>query len=89
MATVGELVEAQITEWIQEGRCLNTNKVDADALRSLGIWDAEVLEGEYECIGEPFGGALIGLDEPVPTMPLSKEHRPVRVIVLPCPEKEE
>ena len=51
MATVGKMVIGRTAEWLFRGQLGPIDQVAETstqrALESLGIWDAEVLEGEY------------------------------------------
>jgi len=48
MATVGELVLKRIVEWVLQGSVYVDREIATqEAVRSLGIWDAEVYEATF------------------------------------------
>ena len=76
MATVGEMVCGPVGS---APRYKGEHGLVA-RLRELGIWDAEVLEGCAWHDSVRFTGRMLDIPE---------AGQRVRVIVLPCPEKEE
>ena len=48
MAKIGELVLKRIAEWVQQGSVYVDREIATqEAVRSLGIWDAEVYEATF------------------------------------------
>ena len=97
--TVGELVERRIALKARRGGTGGVRDSEhviyrilvmlPQALRSLGIWDAEVLEGELECRNWRRDGhahdVAIFTTEPAPAVlcEMAEADQPVRLIVLP------
>ena len=92
MITVGEMVEAilGISDWADDWASRDSDCEWASALKSLGIWDTEVLEGEGRVVPVREGTVRYSVEldgEHVPSVSVREppfwDGKRVRVIVLP------
>ena len=91
MATVGELVLKRIVEWVLQGSVYVDREIATqEAVRSLGIWDAEVYEATFSDDDRAMSFFAHDGSDVIYDMYLRGELRKdKRVKVIVIPQKEE